>query len=131
METNRNEKKGKKGLRRIKNALGYSLNGIIAAWRDEEAFRQILVLSIVFSILGFFVGREWVHKILLILPCFLCVVGELINTAIENAVDFTGTQIHPLAKKAKDMGSAIQLILLVFFLIVWISYLVCLFFKLF
>ncbi|MCE3039006.1 diacylglycerol kinase [Helicobacter anatolicus] len=127
----RNNQKGKKGIKRIYNALFYSLSGIAAAWRDEAAFRQIFVLGMIFGGLGLWIGQEWTHKILLVLPCFLCIVGELINSAIENAVDFTGTQTHPLAKKAKDMGSAIQLVLLVFFVIVWISYLFYLFFKLF
>lgn len=127
----RNEKKGKRGIGRLRNAFFYSMDGIRAAWKDEEAFRQVLVLGVIFAILGFVIGREWSHKILLVLPCFLCVAGELINSAIENAIDFTSTKLHPLAKKAKDMGSALQLVCLGFFLVVWISYLLYLFFKLF
>ncbi|WP_104697802.1 MULTISPECIES: diacylglycerol kinase [unclassified Helicobacter] len=117
-----NHKKGKKGLKRLINACKYSIDGICSAWKDEEAFRQVFVLGIIFGIIGAFLGQTWVEKIFLLLPSVLCIVGELINTAIENAVDFTGTQIHPLAKKAKDLGSSIQFILLIFFVIVWGSY---------
>lgn len=126
MQDSRNDKKGKKGLKRILNAYKYSQDGLKAAFRDEEAFRQVLFLGLIFGILSFVVGKTWEAKILLLLPCVLCIVGELINTAIENIVDFVGLQVHPLAKKAKDMGSAIQFVLLVFFAIVWGSYL---FFK--
>ncbi len=126
MQDSRNNKKGKKGIRRIINAYKYSQDGLKAAFRDEEAFRQVVILGIIFGILAFFVGESWKEKILLLLPCVLCIVGELINTAIENAIDFTSLQTHPLAKKAKDMWSAIQFVLLVFFVIVWGSYL---FFK--
>lgn len=123
MKDNRNSQKGKTGFKRIKNAFFYSLSGIVSAWRDEEAFRQIATLA-VFGILGsIFLARSWVELVLLLLPCFLAVCAELINSAIENAIDFTSLEIHPLAKKAKDMGSAIQLIACVFWVIVWGSYL--------
>ena len=122
MEGLRNDKKGKRGVGRILEAYRYSKAGIGAAWRDEEAFRIVFVLGIFFGILGLFVGETWAEKILLVLPCVLCITGELINSAIENAIDFASLEIHPLAKKAKDMGSAVQFVLLLFFLIVWGSY---------
>lgn len=126
MQDFRNDKKGKKGLKRLFNAYKYSVDGIVAAWKDEEAFRQILVLGIIFGILGMIIGQDWGEKVLLLLPSILCIVGELINSAIENAIDFTSKDIHPLAKKAKDMGSAVQLVLLIFFVVIWASYI---FFK--
>lgn len=126
MQDFRNDKKGKKGLKRLFNAYKYSIDGIMAAWKDEEAFRQILVLGIIFGILGMIIGQDWGEKVLLLLPSILCIVGELINSAIENAIDFTSKDIHPLAKKAKDMGSAVQLVLLIFFVVIWASYI---FFK--
>lgn len=101
----------------------FSLDGIKAAWKDEEGFRQVLSIGIVLSIVAFFIAQNWVELILLILPCVLSVIVELINSAIENAIDFTSLDIHPLAKKAKDMGSAIQLIACLFVAFVWGSYL--------
>ncbi|CUU39671.1 MULTISPECIES: diacylglycerol kinase [Helicobacter] len=119
----RNNKKGKKGLKRLYNAFFFSLDGIKAAWKDEEGFRQVLCIGIILSIAAFFIAQNWVELILLILPCMLSVIVELINSAIENAIDFTSLDIHPLAKKAKDMGSAIQLIACLFVAFVWGSYL--------
>ena len=65
----RNDKKGKRGVGRILEAYRYSKAGIGAAWRDEEAFRIVFVLGILFGILGLFVGETWAEKILLVLPC--------------------------------------------------------------
>lgn len=122
--TKRNEKKGKKGFRRLYNAFFFSLDGIKTAWKDEEGFRQVLSVGIILSIVAFFIAQSWQEMILLILPCVLSILVELINSAIENAVDFTSLEIHPLAKNAKDMGSAIQLIACLFVAFVWISYII-------
>lgn len=115
----RNDRKKNSGLKRILHALKYSCDGLAAAWVDEAAFRQICILSIVFIILGLYFGNGFAEKILLILPCFLCIVAELINSAIENIIDLISTEENLLAKKAKDMGSALQLVCIVLFLIVW------------
>ncbi|HIY44555.1 diacylglycerol kinase [uncultured Helicobacter sp.] len=124
MDTQRNNKKGKKGFKRLSNAFSYSISGIISAWRDEEAFRQIALLALLLIPTSFFLSRSWIELVLLLLPCFLALCVELINSAIENAIDFTSLEIHPLAKKAKDMGSATQLFALIFWAIVWGSYLI-------
>lgn len=118
----RNDKKGKKGIKRILLAFFYSMAGFRAAWRDEAAFRQIVGLCVVFIPLGVYVARDWQEAVLLLLPCFLALMAELINSAIENAVDYTGLEIHPLAKKAKDMGSAVQFLALTFWTCVWVGY---------
>lgn len=119
----RNDKKGKTGLKRLYNAFFFSLDGIKAAWSEEEGFRQVFSIGIVLSILACFLAQSWVELILLILPCVLSIIAELINSAIENAIDFTSLELHPLAKKAKDMGSALQLIACSFVAFVWIGYL--------
>ncbi|PAF47138.1 diacylglycerol kinase [Helicobacter sp. 12S02634-8] len=123
MEPDKNTKKGKKGFERVVAAFFYSKDGLSAAWREEAAFRQVLILAILCGIAAIFVGRSWVEWVLLVLPCVLSVLVELINSAIENAIDFTSTNLHPLAKKAKDMGSAAQLVALVFWVGVWIGFL--------
>lgn len=120
---NRNDKKGKKGLKRIFNAFFYSKDGLVSAFKDEAAFRQILLLGGVCFVISFFIADTWEEWILLILPCVISILAELINTAIENAIDFTSLNLHPLAKKAKDIGSAISLVAIIFWLIVWGSYL--------
>lgn len=124
----RNQKKGKKGLARIRNALMYSLSGIRSAYQDEEAFRQVLFLAILGIIVGSLLARDWIEWCLLLLPCFLALKAELINSAIENAIDFTSLKLHPLAKKAKDMGSAVQLLACIFWVLVWGGYFLMRFF---
>lgn len=119
----RNDKKGKTGFKRLYNAFFFSLDGIKAAWKEEEGFRQVFSVGIVLSILACFLAQSWQELVLLILPCVLSIIAELINSAIENAIDFTSLDIHPLAKKAKDMGSAIQLIACLFVAFVWGGYL--------
>lgn len=120
----RNAKKGTRGLRRIYNALFYSLSGLKSAWAEEEAFRQILIVSAILIPLGAYLGDSFAEKILLILPCVLAILAELANSAIENATDFAGLEMHPFAKNAKDMGSAMQLIACAFMGGVWIFYLI-------
>ncbi len=120
----RNNKKGKRGFKRIYNAFFYSLSGLKAAFCEEEAFRQILIVSVILIPLGAYLGESFAEKVLLILPCVLAIIAELTNSAIENAIDFAGLEIHPFAKKAKDMGSAIQLVACAFMAFVWIYYLI-------
>lgn len=121
--TNRNAKKGKRGLKRVCNAFFYSISGLKSAWCEEEAFRQIVIVSLILIPLGAYLGDSFSEKILLILPCILAIIAELTNSAIENAIDFAGLEMHPFAKKAKDMGSAIQLVACAFMSGVWIYYL--------
>ena len=119
----RNALKGRTGLVRLRNALHYSLDGYRAAWRDEQAFRQIVGLCLPGLVLAGLLCRTWTEGILLILPLILAIVVELCNSAIENVVDRISPEWHPLAKKAKDMGSAAQLTAQLLIAIVWGSYL--------
>ncbi len=115
----RNHKKGRTGLKRVLNAAKYSRDGFISAWREEEGFRQVSVLFVLSLGFGLWLGDGFGQKILLCISGVLCVIVELFNTAIENAIDHTSLKPHPFAKKAKDMGSAAQLLSLLFFALVW------------
>ncbi|OBV29702.1 hypothetical protein BA723_10010, partial [Helicobacter sp. CLO-3] len=115
----RNAQKGKGGLKRVYNASIYSRDGLCAAWRDEQGFRQVVLVCVVSLVLGLYFGEGFTQKALLIIPGMLCVIVELFNSAIENAIDHTSLEPHPFAKKAKDMGSAAQLLSLVLVAIVW------------
>lgn len=129
MEKQHNEMKGRTGLRRLRNAVRYSLDGYRAAWRDEEAFRQIVILLAAGIPLAFLLGRNWAETVLLVLPLVLCVIVELFNTAVENVVDRISLDMHPLSKKAKDMGSAAQFTAQLFLAFVWGGYLLVRFFS--
>ena len=111
--------KGKTGIGRLVNALGYSLDGLTSAWRLEAAFRQVLILAMVGISIAFYLPLEPWAKSLLILTHLIGVIVELINSAIEAAVDHTSLEQHPLAKRAKDLGSAAQLVSLTALALIW------------
>lgn len=101
-----NEKPPKrKGISRVFHAIGYSLAGLHAGWR-EPAFRQEVVAATVLLPSAFWVGRSWVEIALLCASVVLVMVVELLNTAVEAAIDRMGSEWHELSKRAKDMGSA-------------------------
>lgn len=107
------------GWRRIVRAVGYSLDGLKAAYQNEAAFRQLSWLALVLIPLSFFLVDSPVERALLIAVCLLSLIIELINSAIEAVVDRISLERHPLSKNAKDMGSAAQLVGLCLIAIVW------------
>jgi diacylglycerol kinase (ATP) len=111
--------KGKTGLRRIINALRYSLDGLRAAWNGEAAFRQELLLAAVLVPLAFFLGHTPVERALMAGAVLLVLIVELLNSAIEATVDRVSLEHHQLAKRAKDIGSASVLIAMVNVVVVW------------
>lgn len=113
------DKKGKSGIKRIINAFGYSKDGLVAAYRYESAFRQVLWLNLILIVLTFILNFDSATKMLLIIASFVSLITELFNTAVEAAVDHTSTEKHELAKRAKDAGSAAQLLALTMLGIVW------------
>ena len=113
------DKKGKSGIKRIINAFGYSKDGLAAAYRYESAFRQVLWLNLILIVLTFILNFDSTTKMLLIIASFVSLITELFNTAVEAAVDHTSTEKHELAKRAKDAGSAAQLLALTMLGIVW------------
>lgn len=117
-------KPGNRGLRRLVAATAYSFKGYGAAWRQEEAFRQEVLLGIVLFPAAFWLGQTTVQTLLLLLSCIVVLLAELANTAIESVVDRIGSEQHPLSGQAKDLGSALvftgnMTVLLVWGLIAW------------
>jgi diacylglycerol kinase (ATP) len=98
--------KGKTGLRRVYNALGYSVAGMRAAYVNEDAFRQEVHLSIVLIPLALYLPVGAIGRALMIGSILLVLMVELLNSAIEATVDRISLENHPLAKRAKDIGSA-------------------------
>jgi diacylglycerol kinase (ATP) len=98
--------KGKTGIQRLWNALGYSLQGLASAFRHEEAFRLELLFAVVLVPAAFFVPASGTARALMIASVLLVLVIELINSALEAAVDRISLENHLLAKRAKDLGSA-------------------------
>ncbi len=111
--------KGKTGLTRIFNAFRYSLAGLAAAYRHEDAFRQEVWLAAGLIPMSWFFEVSGVAHALLIACVLLVLVVELLNSAIEAAVDRISFENHRLAKRAKDIGSAAVLVSLLNVALVW------------
>ncbi len=115
-----NEVKGKKGLARIVKATRYSIDGFRAAYKFEAAFRQVIWLNLILFTVIVFMPFNVSIKMMLVVASFLSLIVELINTGIEASVDHTSTKQHPLAKIAKDVGSAAQFLSLLLLFILWL-----------
>ena len=113
------EFKGKTGLVRLWNALGYSRDGLAAAWKNEAAFREELLLAAIAIPLALFLGKTGVDRSILIGSIILILIVEILNSAIEAVVDKASPEKHELAKRAKDMGSAAVLFSLLNAAVVW------------
>lgn len=112
-------KPGKRGFARALAATRYSLQGLSHAWRHEEAFRLEAVLVAICIPLSFWVGHDLTHQLLLVLCCGQVLIAELVNSAIEAVVDRISFEHHPLAGRAKDIGSAAVFVSLGIFGLIW------------
>lgn len=112
--------KGQTGFKRVLNATGYSFDGLRAAFVGEAAFRQLVLLNVVLIPLAFWfdVGRG--ERALMIGVCLVALIVELLNSAVEAAIDRISLELHPLSKNAKDMGSAAQFVALSLIGSVWL-----------
>ena len=112
--------KGKTGIQRLWNALGYSLQGLASAFRHEDAFRQEVLLAALLVPAAFFIPVGGAERALMIASVLLVLIVELLNSAVEAAVDRISLENHSLAKRAKDIGSAAVLLSLINVAAVWL-----------
>lgn len=68
---------------------------------------------------AFWLGESAEQRILLIGSCVIVVIVELLNSAIETAIDRIGPEKHTLSGQAKDMGSAAVLLSLFLVILIW------------
>jgi len=111
--------KGKTGLRRLLNAMGYSLQGFRSAYRHEEAFRQEVLLAMVLIPVAFVLPLPGLSRALMVGSVLLVLIVELLNSAVEAAVDRVSLENHRLAARAKDIGSAAVFLSLANVAVVW------------
>lgn len=111
--------KGKTGLTRLINAFNYSCAGLKTAYKNEDAFRQEVLLALVLIPLAFYLEHHAVERVLMVGSVLLLIIVELLNSAIEATVDRISLDHHRLAKRAKDIGSAAVLISLLNLAMVW------------
>jgi diacylglycerol kinase (ATP) len=107
------------GIRRILRATKFSAQGLAQAWQHEAAFRQELVLVALLAPVAIWLGQTAIERAVLIGSCLIVLIVELINSAIEAAIDRHGDEHHELSGRAKDMGSAAVFISLLLVALVW------------
>jgi diacylglycerol kinase (ATP) len=111
--------KGKTGLKRVWNALFYSFDGLAAAYRHEDAFRQELLLACLLIPTAAYLPLGAGMKCMMISSVLGVLVVELLNSGIEAVTDRISLEDHALAKRAKDLGSAAVLLSIANVIIVW------------
>jgi diacylglycerol kinase (ATP) len=109
-----------KGLRRLINALRWTVLGFRSTYQHEEAFRQEVWLCLVMIPLGLWLGESGVERALLVGPLLLVLIVELMNSAIESVVDRISTDRHELSGRAKDQGSAAVFVSLMLVALCWV-----------
>lgn len=112
-------KPGRTGIRRVLAATGYSIKGLAAAFRNEAAFRQELALTTVLLPVSLWLADNPLEWLLLVAPLFILLIVELLNSAIETAIDRIGDEPHALSGQAKDMGSAAVMLSLALLAVSW------------
>ncbi|MDM0112417.1 diacylglycerol kinase [Variovorax sp. J22R133] len=115
-----NPQLARRGLTRIWHAGLISWNGLRAGW-GEPAFRQEAILAIIMIPLALWLGQGWVESALLAGSVMLVLIVELLNSAVEAAIDRIGPEWHALSKSAKDLGSAAVLLALLLAGAIWIA----------
>ena len=113
-DKNATDLKGKKGLRRLINATGYSMKGLSAAYREEVLLACVLIPC------ALLLGLPAVETVLLIGSVLLLMLVEILNSAIEAVVDRIGPELHPLSGRAKDLGSAAVFIAMIILGVTWL-----------
>jgi diacylglycerol kinase (ATP) len=108
-----------KGLKRLVAAFGHSMAGFKFAFKSEEAVRQEFLLIALLLPVAIFSGKPLVEIILLISGLFAVLITEMLNTAIECAIDRISTDYHALSKASKDIASAAVLLSLIYCAGVW------------
>jgi len=110
---------GNTGITRVIKAAGYSWQGIKAAFQYEAAFRQEVALAVVLIPMAIWLGENATQMALMVSSVLLVMLVEILNSAIEAAIDRHGKELHPLSGRAKDMGSAAVMFALIYLLVIW------------
>ena len=112
-------KSGKTIFKHVIEATGHSIRGLRACWRHETAFRLDVVLGLILFPSSFFVAESATQWIVLIVPLFLLLIVELLNSAVEATVDRIGSEHHEMSGRGKDIASAAVMLSLFLIAITW------------
>ena len=111
--------KHRRGLTHAWRATGIAPQGLRAAWQFEDAFRQEVLVAAIAIPAALLLPASSLGKAMMIASILLVLIVELLNSALETAVDHTSLEQHPLAKRAKDIASAAVFLSIVNALAVW------------
>lgn len=114
-------KPGHRGIKRLGYATLFSWRGFVAAWRNEAAFRQLTQWLAISVIVALALELTLIERLMLVGSVLLVLMAELLNSAVEAIVDKTTPELHPLAGRAKDMGSAAVLVAMAIAAMVWLG----------
>ncbi|HEU4773990.1 MAG TPA: diacylglycerol kinase [Lysobacter sp.] len=108
-----------RGPGRVLKAAKWSIQGLAAAWLHESSFRLEVCLFAVLAPVGIWLGQTPVEQVLLVGVLILVLAAELLNSAVEAVIERFGNELHDLAGRAKDMGSAAVFVLMMNALLAW------------
>jgi diacylglycerol kinase (ATP) len=111
--------KSKNGFKRVFSAFNYSMDGFKAAWQNEAAFRQEMLVVVIGTATALSLKISAFEKLMLVLVLVFVLIVELVNSAIEAVVDRISLEPHPLSKRAKDIGSAAVALSIVIAVAAW------------
>ncbi|MDX8386850.1 MAG: diacylglycerol kinase [Gallionella sp.] len=111
--------KHRPGITHAWRATGIAMQGLRAAWQHEDAFRQEVIVAVIAMPSVFFLPVDMLGKVMMVSSILLLLIVELLNSALEAAVDYTSLEHHPLAKRAKDIASAAVFFSIVNVVVVW------------
>ena len=112
--------KGKTGLKRIFNAVLYSIDGLAAAYRFEDAFRQEVLLAMILIPTAVFIPVNPIGRALMVSSVLGVLIVEVLNSAVEAVTDRVSLEDNALAKRAKDLGSAAVMLSIINVVAVWL-----------
>jgi len=108
----------KRAFHPIKN-FGYAIEGLKDVWQNEVAFKIELIIFCIATMALFFLDNTILEKVLMFCMISFVLIAEVTNSAVERTVDLVTLEQHPMAKKAKDIASAIVLLSIILCVIVW------------
>ncbi len=109
-----------RGLSRLLASFGNSWKGFAGAWNEEEAFRQECLGALIVLPAGLYFGHSGIERAMLVGPMLLVLIVELLNSAVEAAIDRIGVERNPLSGLAKDLGSAAVFMSFVLLAVNWV-----------
>lgn len=109
-----------KGKRTFKGSVKNCLDGISYVTKSEKNFKREIALGIIALILSYILKIDKIEFIIVLTMICLVLTTEIINTAIERAVDLVTKEYHELARIAKDVSAGSVLVTSTFALIIGI-----------